>query len=621
MEDYLDGPDDAELSSEDYLALYAAQASLAIVVTGAGIAELSVTIIDGAAASAKPAPPLAPPSTSATKPATPITQAATAPTEAAPAPPRPKKKSAAPPEPPAPPKAASSAGGPLQASAKPKVAMGATATTSSKSLASSPPPLPPPPPTSPLTLAFASPQFQMLTLALALREASNGTCTASVEFVVREDSAPPALSSAPPAGAKKASATPRAPKPPATEAPKARGRPVPAPKPRASAAETSRDATETHAPPPPKGGRTSPPPKPAAATGTMSGAAAAKPVPPPEPKAASGEGARGSGRPSKGSRAAKPRAGGSSATPDNPYPHGARSPGRGRSGAEAPLNVHVARQLHSEQQRAFQTIAPLLTPLFMADEIEDQRRLARAQARQVTEGIAALERERAAEVERARVTRQSEMIALETKLADAVQRRHAALQEEAETLQEEAVQSVVQHLSSFGLNRNLPWQIYATRPKRFAHAAGGQPPHASSVGAPSGASEALLGPVLVDPEGAPLEGNPSLMGPEEAWVAAQQLEALYRQNPSLNADVLVANAGAPRSRVHHPYEASARPRGIVLWQGKHGSSPRQPRPTELPPVRGALPPPARSAWPSPRTQPPLHRATSPRVLAAPGAYY
>ena len=41
---------------------------------------------------------------------------------------------------------------------------------------------------------------------------------------------------------------------------------------------------------------------------------------------------------------------------------------------------------------------------------------------------------------------------------------------ELEQLEEEAISSVVQHLSPFGLNRNLPWQIYATRPKRFHRA-------------------------------------------------------------------------------------------------------------------------------------------------------
>ena len=60
---------------------------------------------------------------------------------------------------------------------------------------------------------------------------------------------------------------------------------------------------------------------------------------------------------------------------------------------------------------------------------------------------------------------------------------------------QESIYSVVQHLSPFSLNRNLPWQIYATRPKRFA-----RPGPDQLMGAGGGSSYAGgAGQCLADP--------------------------------------------------------------------------------------------------------------------------
>jgi len=279
---------------------------------------------------------------------------------------------------------------------------------------------------------------------------------------------------------------------------------------------------------------------------------------------------------------------------DNPYP-GADLSTVSSTGQVG--NPYVHREIEREQRRAAATLAPLLTPLLEAERRELERRerlleqqrwqkMMEQQEKLVQAGITAMSV--------ARLEREVEMRSLEAKLADMTQQRHTAYAEEAETLQEDAVQSVVQHLSSFGLNRNLPWQIYATRPKRFG----------------SGGAAAPAAPA----------GPPPLL--EDAASAVEQLDALYKYNPYLVLDTPeldpagggAAPAALPRStrrRMASIYDRPARPHGFV--------SPRQPRDYRaneaFPPVRGAQPPPGISAaWASPRS------SGTPRALAPLGAY-
>ena len=262
---------------------------------------------------------------------------------------------------------------------------------------------------------------------------------------------------------------------------------------------------------------------------------------------------------------------------DNPYP-GADLSTVSSTGQVG--NPYVHREIEREQRRAAATLAPLLTPLLEAERRELERRerlleqqrwqkIMEQQEKLVQAGITAMSV--------ARLEREVEMRSLEAKLADMTQQRHTAYAEEAETLQEDAVQSVVQHLSSFGLNRNLPWQIYATRPKRFGR--GGAAAPAAPAGPP----------------------------PLDAASAVEQLDALYQYNPYSVLDTPelgpasggAAPAAPPRStrrRMASIYDRPARPHGFV--------SPRQPRDYRanevLPPVRGAQPG-IPAAWASPRS--------------------
>jgi hypothetical protein len=257
---------------------------------------------------------------------------------------------------------------------------------------------------------------------------------------------------------------------------------------------------------------------------------------------------------------------------------------------------------------------------------------------------------RSALEEQARHTREQEMQALENRWlaqhsADAreQQRVASALSADAEMLREEAVQSVVQHLSAFGLNRNLPWQIYATRPKRFTRGPLGREPLGREplgpLGAPSLSSLSAARLALGEPMGAQDDVVPPLLHPLDPYAgqnAGQNPYALFDAPPH---DERAAPAAVPppphrpiRSTVGSVYDQPVWPRHQPPRTAAQHSAEMP-----LPPVRGAKP---RTAWPSPRVpappqppQPPQHkkydyfdkfdkfgRPISPRSLAPPSAY-
>jgi hypothetical protein len=186
---------------------------------------------------------------------------------------------------------------------------------------------------------------------------------------------------------------------------------------------------------------------------------------------------------------------------------------------------------------------------------------------------------------RAKELQRAEVAALDARLVELTASSRVGTAEEVgadEDVEEEAVHSVVQHLTPFGLNRNLPWQIYATRPKRFAHAA---------EALADGASAMELSDALDN------------IGGHAALRRAADAEP-YRQDPGVLAAV---------------YDRTARPE----------ASPRSRRSRAdggLPPVRGAEPRPhgVAAAWLSPRSlQAHKARAARPhsaRVMHAVGSY-
>ena len=193
--------------------------------------------------------------------------------------------------------------------------------------------------------------------------------------------------------------------------------------------------------------------------------------------------------------------------------------------------------------------------------------------------------------------RDREMAMLESRLAEVMQERGAppardeAAEAEAELPQEEAISSVVQHLSPFGLNRNLPWQIYATRPKRFTRQT-----QANEADSAFGSAMLAGGSYAADELGF-LDGGDSA-------VPLRQHRAVLRS----------------------VYDKSARPARLS------GARPKRMRANDysgaFPPVRGAeghSKGPPSDAWVTPRGSAPAAvqaaRALSPRVLHPQGAYY
>jgi len=312
--------------------------------------------------------------------------------------------------------------------------------------------------------------------------------------------------------------------------------------------------------------------------------------------------------------------------------------------------VHGAQSIRPEQARAESTIEPLLTPLLESDRrtfSDEQRRIeSRLLAKAGLEGILPAmvseaehssfynqpsimqpppPSEEVLEVRRrAAQLREAEILALESKLQEAIgqRQRHGTADTEAraaEIVEEEAVSSVVQHLTPFGLNRNLPWQIYATRQKRFVKpSAGTAPPTAS--GYASGYTTAESDPMVQQmaqmhqmpmPEG-------GLAGGYAGFEAAYADSAALRNGRTLLRSVYDQPA-RPARRSHSPVRR--RPRSY-----EHGAL----LPDGLPPVKGAEPwsgtgGAARLAWSSPRGGPGhalrAARAESPRAMRAPGSYY
>ena len=145
---------------------------------------------------------------------------------------------------------------------------------------------------------------------------------------------------------------------------------------------------------------------------------------------------------------------------------------------------------------------------------------------------------------------------------------------------ESSVCSMVQHLSSFGLNRNLPWQIYATRPKRFARA------HASQH------SQMAMSSADGHGGGSGYAGGRCDVASNDAYAAdfpGGGARAVARS---------VYDQPARPARRQSPRRAHGRPVGASLDEGRDEG---------LPPIRGAVPirnderfAMARPAWPSPR---------------------
>ena len=163
---------------------------------------------------------------------------------------------------------------------------------------------------------------------------------------------------------------------------------------------------------------------------------------------------------------------------------------------------------------------------------------------------------------------------------------------------QESIYSVVQHLSPFSLNRNLPWQIYATRPKRFA-----RPGPDQLMGAGGGSSYAGgAGQCLADPlaQAAAAAEQSSLYGlGDDAFDGGDSSVPHYHARAVLRS-VYDKPSAAPRRR----------PGGGGGKLQQHGL---------LPPIDAWGSP--RGGRPSPRAPPANGRALSPRVLQPVGSYY
>lgn len=239
--------------------------------------------------------------------------------------------------------------------------------------------------------------------------------------------------------------------------------------------------------------------------------------------------------------------------------------------------------------------------------------------------------------------REEEMAQLEARLTEAFGKRSGAPGgadivdaegggeggPEEELLHEESISSVVQHLSSFGLNRNLPWQIYATRAKRFPR------PLASTQEEAIDAQQQQLQMLSAsDPHAMP-DGQwwpPHADGLYEPVISGDDGAAYH------DGDCAVPSRAAPqRAILRSVYDKSARPHGHGrVSPGRQRKSRGPVDPLDgygLPPIRGAEPLPprlsmAKGAWLSPRsvaqsgTAMRARAATfSPRVMHAQGAYY
>ena len=93
----------------------------------------------------------------------------------------------------------------------------------------------------------------------------------------------------------------------------------------------------------------------------------------------------------------------------------------------------------------------------------------------------------------------------------------------------EVVSSMTQHLTPFSLNRNLPWQIYATRPKRFpSHFDMVPPPESASMG-----SSCMAGAPVVTDVAAGAAGISCSRRNRCSHAAARATDARRRHSPQL----------------------------------------------------------------------------------------
>ena len=338
-----------------------------------------------------------------------------------------------------------------------------------------------------------------------------------------------------------------------------------------------------------------------------------------------------------------------------------------------PPNLGERRLLQVERQRASRPAEPLMTPLFESGagyggqerhahlhgrlvsraeleaagprsrsvhELAQARRM-RAEAQRRDRHTAQLaqqsyEEEHVLHARRqAAAEREREMLQLEMQLAEAVNSKRSTLQQhsdsqmdpsayELEALQEEAISSVVQHLTPFSLNRNLPWQIYATRPKRFARVPGGSgvTESASAVdaalmglAAPPGALMGLAAPPAhasmgmgggpdggggMGPVGGPDGGGPSMYGLSDPFDGGESAVPPQDRHRAVLRSVYDKPTKPPRRG--YPGAGGGVAGGV------------SPRGGFLPPI---------DAWPSPRRSQQRNdgRALSPRVMGAIGSYY
>ena len=309
-----------------------------------------------------------------------------------------------------------------------------------------------------------------------------------------------------------------------------------------------------------------------------------------------------------------------------------------------------ARQLQAERARLQRGVDPLLTPLLderllLHDEMDAEAPGAAQRVQMLTEGVpprhakaqkgyarvprppdggyvaytsGGLSYEEQMRLDRREAMRQrdAEMAALEARLAlvyadgggaSHYDHQHVSMEDADGSslipdIDAEAVSSVVQHLSAFGLNRNLPWQLYATRHKRFERPA---PTENATYGAnpavDANGIEPSRGVTLSDsPPLPPAYSNNSAYGPIDGGDSA------------IHPRRYTGSTYYSRSKLPRQMRMHMRPEGAML-----------------PHIRGAErfdygPGAPKAAWGSPRSgQHAVHaaRLMSPRVLYAAGSYY